>query len=312
MQTIFQSILPIFALILIGALSKKLWLKSSEFWRGLEKLSYYLLFPTALFSYISQANFETHNVLNLIESLIFATIIISLVVLRIRQLYSIENAVFTSIFQGAIRYNSYIFLGVASSLYNIEGLSIVAITSGYMMIITNILSILVFNFYIPTIEEGEEISITENIIKVGGKLFTNPLILSCILGFIANYSNMEFSPWINKLSASLANAATAIGVMCVGSGLRFTANTTHIKFALSTCFIKLIALPLVTLFSLKLFNVTGVAKSVGILYSSLPCAGTSYILSQQLGGDPESMAFIITLSIMLSLLSITLIMFMFT
>jgi predicted permease len=99
--------------------------------------------------------------------------------------------------------------------------------------------------------------------------------------------------------------------MCVGSGLRFTANTTHIKFALSTCFIKLIALPLVTLFSLKLFNVTGVAKSVGILYSSLPCAGTSYILSQQLGGDPESMAFIITLSIMLSLLSITLIMFMF-
>jgi malonate transporter and related proteins len=311
MQTIFNSILPIFALILIGALSKRLWLKSSEFWRGLEKLSYYLLFPIALFSYISQANFENQNVSNLIESLIFSTIVISLIVLYLRYAYSIENAVFTSIFQGAIRYNSYIFLGVASSLYELSILSIVAVVAGYMMIVTNILSVLAFNFYIDNEDSGEEVRFYENLFKIIIKLFSNPLIISCLLGFVVNDAAIEFSEWINKLFFNLAGAATAIGVMCVGAGLRFTTNTTHVKFALNTCILKLVIMPIVTILSLKLFNVTGAAKSVGILYSALPCAGTSYILSQQLGGDPESMAFIITLSIVLSLISITFIMYLF-
>lgn len=311
MYSIFQSILPIFALILLGSISKATWLPSLEFWRNLEKLAYYLLFPVTLFNYIYQADFNSYTVTSLIESLIFSTFMTSLLTIYLKEVCKINNSLFTSCFQGAIRHNSYIFLAVATSLYDLPILSIVAVTLGYMMIFTNILSIIAFNYYINSNEGSEEISFAESLLNIFIQLLTNPLVVSCILGFFANHLRLTFNPWIEKFLSNIADSATAIGVMCIGAGMRFRISTPNIKLAVYSSFIKLIVLPIITLFSFKLFNVTGILRSVGLLYSSLPCGVTCYILSKQLGGDTELMAFIITFSIIVSSASIACIMYLF-
>jgi len=48
---------------------------------------------------------------------------------------------------------------------------------------------------------------------------------------------------------------------------------------------------------------------MAILYSALPCASTSYMLSKQLGGDADSMARIITATTVLSLLFLPLVVY---
>jgi malonate transporter and related proteins len=55
--------------------------------------------------------------------------------------------------------------------------------------------------------------------------------------------------------------------------------------------------------------ITGVAKSVGILFSCLPCASSAYILSRQLGGDPETMSSIITFTTIFSVLSLSILVY---
>ena len=67
--------------------------------------------------------------------------------------------------------------------------------------------------------------------------------------------------------------------------------------------------PIITFIILWIMAITGVAKSVGILFSCLPCASSAYILSRQLGGDPETMSSIITFTTIFSVLSLSILVY---
>ena len=56
MHHVFSVMSPVFLLILLGILIKRTWLKSEEFWLGLQKLSYYVIFPCLVFKSIISVN----------------------------------------------------------------------------------------------------------------------------------------------------------------------------------------------------------------------------------------------------------------
>ena len=57
MLIIFESILPVFLLVVLGALLKR-WPKiDGSLWNGLEQLGYYVLFPALLFATLAKADF---------------------------------------------------------------------------------------------------------------------------------------------------------------------------------------------------------------------------------------------------------------
>ena len=49
MLIIFESILPIFLLVILGVVLKRASLIQESFWGGLEQFSYFVLFPALLF-----------------------------------------------------------------------------------------------------------------------------------------------------------------------------------------------------------------------------------------------------------------------
>ncbi|MFY9589566.1 AEC family transporter [Rickettsia endosymbiont of Halotydeus destructor] len=307
MNDIFSSTLPIFLITILGSIIKTKWLTSEEFWRGIEKLSYFVLFPAMLFNYVSTADLSVSSIIKLVLALIISTCIISISLAIYQKKYNIDKAQFTSIFQGSIRYNSYIFFGVSAPLLGQEGLAIVAVISSYMIIFTNILSVISFAYYIP--DKSVATTLKTSILLMVKLIIRNPLIIASIVGFMFNYSNLELHLGLKKTLDSLSNAALAIGMLNVGAGLRFTIHKELLFNVLLTSFIKLIAFPLVTVIVLWLMSIDGVNKSVGVLYSCLPCASTAYVLSRQLGGDPESMASIITFTTFFSLITLSIIMY---
>lgn len=304
MLHIFSSVLPIFLITILGNFIKKKWITSEEFWRGLEKLSYFLLFPIVLFNYISSANCCGASCIKLIIGLIVATSIVAVGLILHRRKVNSDVILFTSIFQGAVRYNSYVFFALGGALFGDEGLTIVSVISFYMIIFTNFLSALIFAKYVSS-DSSNEFKI---LIKLIG---TNPLVISSITGFIFNYYNIELYIGIKNTLNSLSDAALAIGMLNVGAGLRFVVAPHQLSKVLFSSLIKLIILPIVTVIVLSVLSIGELEKSVGILYSCLPCSTTSYILSRQLGGDPESMASIVMVTVMLSIFTIPLLMYMF-
>ena len=307
MNEIFYSTLPIFLITLLGSIIKNKWLTSEEFWRGIEKLSYFVLFPAMLFNYVSTADLSVASIIKLVVALIISTILVSFGLIVYQKKYKIDKVQFTSIFQGSIRYNSYIFFGVSSPLLGPSGLSIVAVISSYMIIFTNILSVMIFAYYIPN--KSVTNTIKTSFVLMMKLIVRNPLIIASLVGFVFNYSNLELHLGLKKTLDSLSNAALAIGMLNVGAGLNFTIRQELLHNVMFTSFVKLVAFPLVSVVVLWLMSIEGIDRSVGILYSCLPCASTAYVLSRQLDGDPDSMASIITFTTFFSVVTISIIMY---
>jgi predicted permease len=306
MYNVFYSVLPIFLIALLGSVIRRKCLTSDEFWRGLEKLSFYILFPTVLFEYSAKMDLNSSEFVRLTTALIASILIVSitLVLYQTRRPYS--RVQFTSVFQGATRYNNYIFFALGSALFGQEGLTIVAAISPYLLILTNITAVMSFTHYIP---KGEGLTKRKSFILMVKSIGTNPFVIASIGGVIFNYLDLTLNIGIEKTIHSLATSALTIGMLIVGAGIKIKLQQEYFKQIAFTSCVKLIIMPIVTFIVLWLMGVTGTARSIGILFSCLPCASSSYILSRQLGGDPETMSSIITFTTIFSILSLSLLVY---
>lgn len=306
MLEIFYSVLPIFLIAILGCVIRFKWLSSDEFWRGLEKLSFYVLFPAMLFQNTSHVTVSNHDLGLLIASLIFANILISVGLIIYQHRVQYDRFHFTSVFQGATRYNSYIFFALGAGWLGQEGMQIIASIAPYMLVLTNLTAILAFYYYIPPEDRHARKNGVMLLLK---SVFGNPLIFASVGGIIFNYLGLELNHGLANSLKTLSDAAFAVGMLIVGAGMRFNINPEHFPHIIVSSVLKLIITPIITVIILWFFGVGSTARSVGILFSCLPCATTSYLLSRQLGGNADSMSAIITVSTICSIVSLSLLIY---
>lgn len=295
------SVIPIFGLVMTGFIAKR-FLPSHDLWKGIEALVYYLFFPILLILEISKANFSEPGLIEALLATFFATLLIALLLFPIKQLFKIENRLFTSIFQGGTRYNSYVFLALSQSLFGTSGIIIAGVFMAYMIIIINILCISVLNLY-GSNQSGKK--------SLGGillALLKNPLIIGVLIGIAANLLQIELSGPFKQWMLYLGNSATPLSLMSVGAGLIIIMDAGKMKAITFAIALKLLLMPAITIFLLKILGVEGVTAGIALLFATMPSAGNAYILSRQMGGDSNAMASIITWSTLLSIITIPLIM----
>lgn len=295
------SVIPIFGLVMTGFIAKR-FLPSHDLWKGIEALVYYLFFPILLILEISKANFSEPGLIEALLATFFATLLIALLLFPIKQLFKIENRLFTSIFQGGTRYNSYVFLALSQSLFGSPGIIIAGVFMAYMIIIINILCISVLNLY-GSNQSGKK--------SLGGillALLKNPLIIGVLIGIAANLLQIELSGPFKQWMRYLGNSATPLSLMSVGAGLIIMMDAGKMKAITFAIALKLLLMPAITIFLLKILGVEGITAGIALLFATMPSAGNAYILSRQMGGDSDAMASIITWSTLLSIITIPLIM----
>lgn len=292
---LIAAIFPIFAAILVGAALKRYLITGSDIWAGIDRLTYYLLLPSLLIVEIYRADFGSGHGGTAVMVTLGTTLALAAVLLLLRPLITRNTPLFTSIFQGSVRYNSYVLLAVADALYGSEGLALAIVFIAVMVIATNMLAVVVLNAF-----AGGKGSFKR--IMIG--LAQNPIIIAAGAGALLNISNIHVPLPIENTAALFKTAALPLSLLSVGAGLRFILSKQALgAIALSTT-IKLALLPLITGIALHLAGVEGMVLAMGVLYAGMPCAGNAYILARQLNGDPEAMASIITLETLLSAFSI--------
>lgn len=295
------SVLPIFGLVMTGFMAKRL-LPSSDLWKGIEWLVYYLFFPVLLILEVSKANFNEPGLWGGLMATFIATMIIAIILFPMKRIFKIENTLFTSIFQGGVRYNSYVFLALSQSLFGSAGIVIAGVFMAYMIIVINILSISVLNVY------GSNQSGKKNFGGIIIALFKNPLIIGVLIGIVANLLNLTITGPFKQWMLYLGNTATPLSLMSVGAGLILVMDRQKTSGVCLALILKLLITPLFTVIFLTLFNITGLPAGIALLFATMPSAGNAYILSRQMGGDSDAMASMITWSTLLSIITIPMIM----
>jgi predicted permease len=287
MEHIINTLIPIFSLILLGYFFKHIKFPSTDFWPLADKFTYYVLMPALLVYKLSNAKVDLDYTLNMVATALLGIVVVLFTLMVLNFFVKFENKAFTSIVQGGIRFNSYVLLAFVDSVYGDKGLVLAAIIMAFVIPFINVMCISTFAIYTQRGEFSFK-SFFKTIIK-------NPLILSCLLGGVINYSDILIPTVIFKSLGILSSAALPIGLLSVGVGLEFKYLRAAKSELIVSTFAKLLYFPLVVYGIGMLFGLSGMMMSVAVIFGAMPTAVSGYILARELGGDVTLMASIITL-----------------
>lgn len=296
MNHIVTALIPIFSLIFIGYIFKRNSFPSISFWPSADKLTYYILMPSLLVYKLSHASLEALKEINFIISGLAGLLVLTFILVLIQKIVKTDASSFTSITQGAIRFNTYVFLALCSSLFGDEGLIVSVILITFVIPLINIVCIIFFSIYV----NKNELSF----ISLFKSIFTNPLIIACLIGGSINFIGLSIPLPIEKIFYILSLAALPMGLLSVGVGFNIK-GFKDVKFdILVSSICKLILLPIIMYFIGIMLGLSSLSLSILIIFSSMPTAPSAYILARQLGGNTELMSSIITLQTFFSLFTI--------
>lgn len=287
MLDIILVILPVFLLIFLGWRCRKRDFPGDHFWAPAEKLTYFLLFPSLLIATLAEADFSDLAILPMALSVDGAILIMTALTLALRPVIGIDGPGFTSLYQGAIRMNSYIGLSVSYGLFGEAGLTAAAMAVAAIVPLANVCCVTILARY------GKAAQPT--LLGTLREFARNPLILGCVIGGLLNVTGIGLPPVLGDMLHILGRAALPIGLLAVGAALSLKAVQDVKALAFGITVLKLIVLPAITVTIALLLGLEGPAFAVAVLFNALPTATSSYILARHLGGDAHLMAALVTL-----------------
>ena len=286
MVVMVEALVPIFGLIMLGYLFRRWNFPGEGFWPLAERFTYYALFPAMLVYKLGSAELAASAYLEIAVLILAMLGAMTLLLVVTRLVWHWSGAVYSSVFQGAARFNSYVALASAGLLLGDAGLSLMAIAVAVMVPLLNLLCIVMF-----ALTADQEPIRFRPVLKA---IITNPLIIGSVVGVVWSFFRIGFHPILAGMLEPLSNLALPLGLMTVGAGLQLRAlRGASMPFVVATV-VKLVGFPLMTLGLAMLLGVSGLLLQVAILLAALPTASSSYILARQLGGDAPLMAAIIS------------------
>lgn len=300
MSAFSTALVPIMVLIFTGYGLKRSGFLAQEAWSGMEKLTYFVLFPALLIRTLGNqtlAGAPWPSMLAVITGTLMTSAAVLILLHRIQA--TVKSATFTSIFQGGVRFNTYIALAVAQGLFGSEGLAMGSVAAGFMIVLINLLCISVFVIWGKATFKG----ITPFIREVVG----NPLIIGCAIGWSLSLSGLGLPGITEDILEILGRAALPFGLLAVGAALKPELILRHVMPVTISSIVQFGLKPLTAALLISITGLTGIVAGVIVIFFMTPTAPSAYILARQLGGDTETMASIITFQTLLAFLAMPLI-----
>jgi hypothetical protein len=295
MAIVIAALLPVFLLMALGAVLKRTLMRLETQWHGLERLTYYVLFPMLLIQTLVKADFSKVPVAGVGGALLLSAVIMSLFCLALWPLFrrrGIDGPAFTSILQGATRIQTYIALSVSRNLFGAAGLALAAIAIVAIVPIVNVISVAVLaHFASPEKQSPQAIAMT--VVK-------NPLIWACAIGLFINVVHLPLPTIWYEVADALGSSSLAIGLLVTGAGLRLEGLVQPSLAATAGVVLKLLGMPALAVALAWWFGVSGNGLVIVLVCSAVPTSPSSYVLARQMGGDAPLLAQIITLQTILA------------
>ncbi len=285
---------PIFAMIVLGYLMRRGGFPGEAFWPEAERLTYYLLFPALLVDKLARADLGQYAIAPLAGVIVAALLVATAALFLLRPRLGVGGPAFGSIYQGSIRFNTYVGLAAALAVFEHPGATVAALAIAVLIPLVNVLCVSVLAH-----ARGD---VTASLLLRA--LVRNPLILACALGITLNASGVGLVPGTVAVVDILARAALPVGLLAMGAGLRLRVAYTQRREIAAATVMKLLLMPALVLALCRVAGLAPLETGVLVLFAALPGAPSSYILARQMGGDATLMAAIVTVETALSVLTL--------
>jgi malonate transporter and related proteins len=299
----FESLVPVFLIILTGWALRHFGFIAESSWAGFEKVTFHVLMPALVAMAIITTDFGSVSISQLAFLAIAPALVITLLLLLFRTIWQrmlgMDGAAFTSLFQGSIRWNAFVAFGLTLQLYGKPGLSILSVTICVLVPFVNVTSAYVLSRYG---RDGKPL----NFAALVRTLALNPFIWSTALGLAVKLSGIPLPKVVLSYGDILGRSALATGLLLVGSGLVFSTLRGYFNPLIASLALKLVLSPIIAGELGLLLGLSGAALAVPVIASAAPSASSAYIMARQNGGDPELMAAILTVQTLASIVTLPL------
>ena len=294
MAVVIAALLPVFLLIVLGFILKRTLIRPETQWHGLERLTYYVLFPVFLVQTLVKADLSKVPVAGVGGALLLSALAMSLLCLALRPLLAraaVDGPAFTSIFQGATRWQTYVALAVSGNLFGDLGLALASVAMIAIIPLVNVFSVAVLAHYASP-EKRSAGSIVMTVAR-------NPLIWACAIGLALNVTHIPLPRLWHEVADALGRSSLAIGLLVTGAGLQLEGLFRPSLAASVAVFLKLVLMP-VSPSHWRCIWIAGSNLAIVTICSAVPTASSAYVLARQMGGDAPLLAQIITLQTILA------------
>ena len=295
MPVVVAALLPVFILIVLGVVLKHSLMRLDTQWHGLEQLTYFVLFPMLLIQTLVKADLSRVPVAGVGGALLLSALAMSLLCLALRPALSrlgIDGPAFTSIFQGATRWQTFVALSIAANMFGDLGLALASVAMVAIIPLVNVFSVAVLAHYAAK-EKRSPRAIAMTVIR-------NPLIWACVIGLAVNLMHLPLPRIWHEVADALSRSSLAIGLLVTGAGLHLKGLLRPSLGAAIGVGLKLVLMPALALGLATWFGITGNSLAIVAICAAVPTSPSAYVLARQMGGDAPLLAQIITLQTILA------------
>ena len=287
---------PIFVIIFVGFCLSRVPLFGQSIWEHIEKLTYYLFFPALLVLRLSESRFDWSELGYIALVIGLALFIVTVLIAAFHKFIASDLASLSSIYQGTIRFNTYIGLALLEALYGSRGITVAVLVIAIFIPFVNILSVASLG-----LQGGKG---AKRIFVVIGAVVTNPLVIACLIGLGISYTGFNIPNLARDSLDILSQPALPLGLLAVGAGIRFgTIGEQSLQLCVAVVN-KQVVFPGTVLAACLLLEIDGLLGYSIVLLSCLPSPPSAYILARQLDGNVSLMANIITVQTLTAFLMI--------
>lgn len=312
--TIFNSIFPVFIIIILGYWLFKIKFLNVEIQKGLNKLAYWVGLPAFLFYKVAHAKMNVETAGNLFICVMVGTGAAMILGYILARAFKAPRASVGAAIQACGRGNQ-AFIGLPVIIYTVEQLA----NQRADLLIDNVVlvltpTIIIYNLICVTSLIIHSSKPSKNLKKdIFHGLLKNPLIIACVLGLSWNYFKVDMSAdsALFRTCGALGKAAFPMALLGIGSQLAQIHLRGHIKLAFVFSLLKTVFAPLVGYAISRYLGMDNIETLVAMIMLSTPTAVAAYVLADQLECDPDLTASTIMLSVIFSFFTFSILLSIF-
>ena len=296
--------LPVFTMVFMGILLKRLGWIDQAFINTASSLVFKVTMPALLFLSILRAEPGEDFQLGLV---VYYLIISALMFVLIWawSLYRCPRQQRGVYVQAAFRGNCGIMgLALATSMYGELGLSLGGVMAGGIIMLNLVLSAIVLAVYSPLVNSHPGAILKD--------VATNPLIIGIAGGLLLGWLDIGLPGWLMTSGDYLASMSLPLALICVGGSLSLAAIKQGSLLALDASLWKVVIMPLLGVLLALPLGFRGPELGILCLFLGSPTAAVAFVMARAAGANTDLTSNIIMQSTLLSLVTLTLGIFVLT
>jgi predicted permease len=309
---IFNTLLPVFAIIILGGILARAGFLSRGFLKEALRLAYYVALPALIFQSVSQSSYSSERpliVFGVIVSGTLVTVAMAYLVAALIRLPFREHGTFV---HAAYRGNL-AFMGLPIIIYSYGGVQAAAESGMVQLAVLSLTPMIIFNniagvLVLSASQHRVSFKVLRPVLK---SLSTNPFFLSSVAGLLFAFTGLSLPSGMDRTLGSVGQIGVPIALLCVGGTLVTTRIRDRIAPSFAASLIKVVITPLAGWLIARAIGLGPDEMRIAMIFLAAPAAAGAFVMTIQMGGDPALASASIAISTALSTIGFTVVLALF-